>query len=237
MIQLNLLPDLKKNFIKTQKNKGVVISMSILVTLVAIGLSILLFIYVTFVQQLQISVITQDIDKKSKELAAVPDVNKYLSIQNQLASLGQLHDSKGEYSRLFTFFNVVNPGPPNNINLTSSQLLLSDQSVMFNGTTASFEALNVFVDTLKNAQVSYKIGGEGDLIRESMFLQVFVQNSGLGKLNNKTVVAFTVRAIYREAAFDARNTDVTAEVPNITTTSSSTQAPVPLELFKSEGSQ
>jgi len=237
MIQLNLLPDLKKEFIKSQKNKGVVISVSILVTLGAIGLSILLFVYVTFVQQFQIGLMTDDIKNKAKQLEEIPDINKYLSIQNQLASITPLHDEKGIYSRLFEYLNVLNPSPPNNINLTGAQLVTTDSSVILNGTTASFESLNVFVDTLKNAQVNFKVNGEGELIKEAMFDQVFVQNSGLGKTNNTTLVSFTIRALYKSSVFNARNTDVVAEVPNITTTPSATQSPVPQQLFNSEGAE
>src|SRR5689334_10754914 len=109
MIQLNLLPDLKKEFIRAQKNKSLVISSSILVTLGALGLSALLFVYVTFAQQVQISLVTDDISKKADELSKVKDINKYLTIQNQLSSIGQLHNDKGIYSRLFDFFNVLNP--------------------------------------------------------------------------------------------------------------------------------
>lgn len=240
MIQLNLLPDLKKEFIKSQKNKGVVISTSILVTLGALGLSGLLFMYVNFAQQFQIGLMTQDIDRKAKELSDIKDIDKYLTIQNQLSSIGSLHGSKGIYSRLFEFFGVLNPGPPNNVNLTGAQLITTDRSVMFNGTTASFESLNVFVDTLKNAQVTYQVEGSEEPITESMFEQVFVQNSGLGRTNEEQVVAFTVRAVYRESVFGANITEVTAKVPVITTTPSATQAPVPQQsapqqpLFNSE---
>lgn len=243
MIQLNLLPDLKKEFLKAQKNKGLVISMSILVTLVALGLSAIFFVYVTFAQQIQINLVTQDINNKSKELSDISDISKYLTIQNQLSSVGSLHDAKGIYSRLFDFFAVLNPSPPNNVSLTGSQLLTDDKSVMFNGTTASFESLNVFVDTLKNATVSYKAVGATDATKEPMFDQVFVQNSGLGRASGKQVVVFTVRAIYKDSVFSATNIEVKAEVPAITTTPSAVDAPVPQQsssqqpIFNSEGTE
>lgn len=242
MIQLNLLPDLKKEFIKSQKNKSLVISTSILVTLGALGLSALLFVYVTFAQQVQISLMTDDINNKAKQLSDIKDINKYLTIQNQLSSIGKLHSEKGIYSRMFEFFGVLNPSAPNNINLTAAQLITSDKSIMFNGTTATFESLNIFVDTLKNVQVTYKAPGSDDMTKENMFEQVFVQNSGLGRTNNSQVVAFTVRAVYKDSVFSAVNTEVKAEVPSITTTQSSTQAPVPQQtqqqpLFNSEETQ
>lgn len=234
MIQLNLLPDLKKEFLKAQKTKGFVIGISILITLGAAAVSALLFVYVTFVQQLQTNIVTGDIEKKAAELKAVPDVNKYLSIQNQLASLDALHSQKGQYSRLFSFMTSLNPGAPNNISLSTLQLSTLDKAVVFNGSTASFESLNVFVDTLKNAQVKYKPAGQAEAVQEPMFSQVLVQSSSLARLNNNSVVTFVVRATYLDPVFAITNTDVTVEIPNITTTSSSTQAPVPQPLFNSQ---
>ncbi|HEU5187533.1 MAG TPA: hypothetical protein VFT87_03450 [Candidatus Saccharimonadales bacterium] len=234
MIQLNLLPDLKKEFIKAQKTKGLVITVAVLTTAGALGLSILLFLYVTFGQQLQITLATDSIHKKSEELAKVQGIDQYLTIQNQLASLDALHAEKGVYSRLFSFLSILNPSPPNNVNLNNAQLVTSEKAVLFVGTTGSFEALNVFADTLKNAKVSYKAGGEGDLVKEPMFTQVFIQDSGLAKVNNNTVVSFTVKAIYNSPVFDVRNTELVADVPKITTTQSVTGAPVPSDKLFNE---
>lgn len=229
MIQINLLPDLKKEFIKAQKTKSLVISTAVLVTIGSIGLSVLLFVYVNFGQQLQINVITGNIDKKSSELAAMNDIDEYLTIQNQLSALDPLHADKGVYSRFFSFLNVLNPSPPNNINLSNSQVVAADKSIIFTGSTGSFEALNVFIDTLKNTQVEFKENGEGDLQTANMFSQVLTQSSGLAKSNDQTVVSFTIKATYSDPVFDARNTEVSAKVPNITTTQSVTGAPIPTD--------
>ncbi|MGH7196143.1 MAG: PilN domain-containing protein [Candidatus Saccharimonadales bacterium] len=231
MIQLNLLPDLKKEYLKSQKTKAVVISTSIFVTLAALGLSVVLFIYVTFLQQIQIALATDEIKREAATLKEVPDLQKYLTVQNQLQSLPNLHNEKGMNSRLFSFLNVLNPSPPNNVHLSSLQVLTADKSIVFAGSTATFETFNVFVDTLKNAEVSYKEGGEGDLKTDKMFDQVLVQNSGLARVNNKMVVTYTVKAIYKDLVFYANNTEMTASVPNITTTQSVTQSPSGQPLF------
>src|SRR5438552_6596147 len=107
VIQLNLLPDIKKEFVNAQKTRALVISSSIIVTLAAIGLSILLFVYVTFLQQFQITLATSDIKSKEQQLNGITDLGKYLTIQNQLASLPDLHANKGIYSRLLNFLPVL----------------------------------------------------------------------------------------------------------------------------------
>lgn len=231
MIQLNLLPDLKKEFIKSQKTKSLVISSSILVTIGAVGISALLFIYVTFLQQLQINLATDDIKRKESELKSINDVDKYLTVQAQLASLPDLHNGKGSYDRLFNILNIINPSAPNNVNLSTLQLDAANRNMTVTGTTGSFETLNVFVDTLKNAEISYKVGGQGDEQTGKMFEQALITSSGFSRVDEKNLVSFTIRMVYTPAVFDVKNTDITAKVPNITTTQSVTQSPKAGQLF------
>lgn len=226
MIQLNLLPDLKKEYIKSQKTKGVVISVSILTTIGALGLSALLFVYVTFLQQVQINLATDDIKSKESQLKGITDVDKYLTVQAQLAALPTLHENKGSYSRLFDFLGVINPSAPNNVSLGNLQLDDKTNSLTFNGTTSSFETLNVFVDTLKNAQISYKQNGQGETQTAKMFQQVLMQNSSFAHVNGKDLVSFSIKTVYAPTVFAVSSTDVKASIPNITTTQSVTQAPV-----------
>lgn len=233
MVQLNLLPDVKKEFLKSQKTKALVMSGSVLVTLGAVAITVLLFIYATFVQQIQINLISDDIKKKSEQVNSIQDVNKYLTIQNQLQALPQLHEQKGNTSRLFTFLPILNPGPPNNVKLSVLNVGTADRSLLLTGTTATYESLNVFVDTLSNAEITYTPQGGGAGKSEKMFSGVVVQSSGLARVNNATSVSFTVKVTYVEAALDVRNTDVKASVPNIETTQSLTNAP--RALFEGEG--
>ncbi len=224
MIQLNLLPDIKKEFINAQKTRAVVMSSSILITLGAIGLSVLLFVYVTFLQQLQITLATNDVKSKQQELSHVSDLSKYLTIQNQLAALPDLHNGKGIYSRLFSFLPVLNPISPNNIELSQLQLDSNDKLVSLTGQTASFESLNVFVDTLRNAIVTYK-DPSGVQQTSKIFGSVVVQSSAIDKANGGSKVSFTVRSTYLDPVFDAHNTDLSASVPNIKTSQSVTESP------------
>ncbi len=224
MIQLNLLPDIKKEFINAQKTRALVMSTSIIVTLVAVGLSVLLFVYVTFLQQLQVTLATTDIKSKEQQLSGVQDLSKYLTIQNQLAALPELHAGKGIYSRLLNFLPVLNPISPNNIALSRLQLAANDKQVTFTGSTGSFESLNVFVDTLRNAQVAYKDASSQPQTTK-MFETVYVQNSAIDKSGGKSGVSFTVTGTYRDAVFDAHNTEMNASVPNIKTSQSVTESP------------
>lgn len=234
-IQLNLLPDVKKEFLKSQKNKAVVISSAILVTIASAAISALLIVYVLVGQQLQMTLITNDIKTRTTDLDNIQDLEKYLTIQNQLAALPGLHDDKGAYSRIFTFLPILNPSAPNNVKLSVFQLSADDNegAVYFTGTTSTYESLNVFLDTLNNAQVTYKAQGSQQSTTTKMFQTAIVQSSSLAAVNNVSSVSFTIRAVYDPAVFDATNTDMTASVPNMITTPSVTGSP---QLFEqSEG--
>lgn len=226
-IQLNLLPDVKKEYLKSQKNKAVVISSAILVTIAAVAISVLLVIYVTVGQQLQMTIITNDIKSKTTELNNVQDLSKYLTIQNQLMALPDLHKNEGVYSRIFTFLPLLNPSAPNNVKLSVFQLsAAADEGVIyFTGNAATYESLNVFLDTLNNAQVTYKAQGSNQQTTTKMFTAAVVQNSALAQVNNVSSVSFTIRAVYDPSVFDVTNTDVTASVPNMVTTPSVTGSP------------
>lgn len=237
MIQFNLLPDIKKEYINSKKTKALVISVSIITTMVAIGLSVLFFLYVTFVQQLQVSLITGDIKKKSDVLNGIHDLSKYLTIQNQLSALPNLHAQKGAYSRLFTFLPVLNPSAPNNVTLTTLQFSQDDKTIVFTGSTATFESLNIFVDTLRNAQVNYTPPGATTAKSDKMFSDVAVENSVIARISNQMQVTFTVQTTYNSAAFDSQNGNVTATIPNITTTQSVTESPKPLFESPKSGGQ
>jgi hypothetical protein len=225
MIQFNLLPDIKKEYINAKKSKALIIGVSALTSAGSIGLIILLFLYVFVVQQLQTSMVTTDIKKKSDTLNGIQDLSKYLTIQSQLASLPSLHDQKGAYMRLFSFLPLLNPGDPNNIKLSNLQLLASDKTIVFTGTTATFQGLNIFADSLRNAEVSYKEPGATTVKKDKMFDSTYVQSSVLSRVSGGLVVSFSIRTVYRDYVFDIRNSDVNASVPNIKTTQSITESP------------
>jgi len=225
MIQLNLLPDLKKEYLKSQKTKALVMTSSVLTAIAAFGITILIALYAFFGQQLQLSLISNDIKDKTTKLNNINDLGKYLTIQNQLQALPTLHAQKGIYSRLLDILPIINPGSPNNVKLSTLQLAVTNSAITLTGTTATFQALNVFVDTLNNAQFSYKQQGDTTTITDKIFTSVVVDTSSLAQVNGKKIVSFSIQTTYNPAVFDATSSDVTTSVPNINTTPSVTGAP------------
>lgn len=226
MIQLNLLPDVKKEYIKAQRTKATVVSASILVTFGSIALAILLFVIVYVAQPGLIGFKQGEIDEKSENLRSVEDIDKYLTIQNQLEALPELHDGKVIYSRLFGFLKVLNPAPPNNIRLSTLQVDEENKIILFTGVTSGFQAFSVFQDTLRNAEVTYK-NEAGEEVKEKLFTEdgITIQSQSLATNQGKQELNFTVEATYSETAFSPATDSPKLTIPNIKTTQSITGTP------------
>lgn len=230
MIQLNLLPDVKKEFIRAQRTRNMVVAVSIVVIAASIGLIILFAMFVYGGQKLWIAKHTSDIKDKSSKLSQVQDLGKYLTVQNQLAHLDPLHQDKLAYSRLMNFLMVLNPREPHNIQLDNLEVISSEGDIVFKGHAPTSQAFNVYKDTLVNAELVFV--SEGQKSTEKLFSDVSVVSSELGRGRDGVVMSFVVRATYNEKAFAVSDTSPELTVPNMETTQSVRSAPV----FNSEQS-
>lgn len=154
-VQLNLLPDVKLDYLKAQHTRNLVVGISILVSAVALVIFLIMLTTVGVVQKKQLSDADKSIEQYSKQLQAVPNINKILTVQNQLQSLVTLHQNKHAVSRLFTYLPEVTP---TNVNIGQISVDFSTNSMDISGTAASQQAINTFVDTLKFT--TYKVGQE-----------------------------------------------------------------------------
>ncbi|MBC7746834.1 hypothetical protein H7Y40_02545 [Pedobacter sp.] len=223
MIELNLLPDVKKEFIKAQRTRNTVISVSIIATIGAGVLTALLLSYVYVAQPLLISSQTNAIKKSTAELKAIPEIDKYLTVQNQLNTIDSLHSGLYKYSRAFSFLQQLNPSEPNNVSFSSVIFDKTTNTIEFQGISRNFQALNVFQDTLKNATLTYKSGDTENTV--SLFDQVVLQEAALSNVNNASVTSFKFQLVYPDVAFLSSSTDVKIAVPNLTTSDADRNAP------------
>lgn len=146
MIQFNLLPAVKLNYVKTKRNKRLTIMASLLVGGVSLAVLGLLFFAVQGAQRKYSKDLSKDIKVESAKLEAIPDLNKILTIQNQLNSLPGLHDKKPVASQLFTYLKQVTPA---NVSIANVQVDFDAQTMTITGSADSINSVNTFVDTLK----------------------------------------------------------------------------------------
>jgi hypothetical protein len=197
MTQLNLLPDVKMEYIKAQRQRRLVVSISVIVTLASVGLLVLL-LGISGLQKKHLSDLSNDIKNESAELQGEPQIKKVLTVQNQLSSLTGLHDGEPASSRLFGYLNQITPAT---VNITDYSIDFVEHTMSITGTSASLAFVNQYVDTLKNTSYIAD-GGDSqpafsDVVMSNYSLNTDTQSIGAGQAAN-----YTIDLAYDENIFD-----------------------------------
>jgi Tfp pilus assembly protein PilN len=220
MIELNLLPDVKMEYIKAQNLRRMTFTISALVTVVAVVLLGFL-ISVNQLQKKHLSDLTDDITRDSAQLKSKKDISKILTVQNQLASLTALHAGKPAASSLFTYLNQVTPS---DVDISNLHVDFTANTMAITGGANSLSDVNKYIDTLKFTTYKTADGGKtaafGNVVMSS-----FAVNSE-AKDGSKPA-SYTINLSYDPKIFDITQ-KVTLKIPNITTTRASLDNPTPL---------
>ncbi|MDB5175876.1 MAG: hypothetical protein JWM81_734 [Candidatus Saccharibacteria bacterium] len=145
MIEFNLLPDIKLQYIKARKARRLVTTVAIFVTIGSVIL-LALTVSVRLYQVKRLSDLNDSIAKNARTLENIPQLNKILTVQNQLQSLTALHDQKPGASLVFDYLNRVTPAQAKISNFTVDFTL---HSMTITGTADALSSVNKYVDTLK----------------------------------------------------------------------------------------
>ncbi len=108
MIEVNLVPDVKQELIRAQRVRSTVVSIATLVALGALGVVIALGITIG-IQMGILASQDRSITDKGEALAKVEDLTEMLTIQNQLASVGDINSQKQITSRIFETLSTITP--------------------------------------------------------------------------------------------------------------------------------
>ena len=230
MIQFNLLPDVKLEFIKTQRTKRHVIVVAGITSAVALAFLILLY-SVIFAQSNHMKDLTKDIAEKSEKIKKTPDIEKVLTIQNQLNKLPELHASKPVSSRMFDYISQVTPS---NVSIAAIDIDFNLTTLEITGSSDSLSSVNKYVDTLKFTDYKYEElqGDKMVTVKTRAFSEVVLTSFGRNEDDdNKAEVAkYTISFKFDKTIFDLSK-QVALEIPkNFITTRSQTEKPE--ELFK-----
>lgn len=152
MVQFNLLPDVKLEYIKARRTKRLVTLLSIVVSGAALAVLLLMVVTVYGVQKKSLSDLNKDIKKYSDQLKAVPDLSKILTVQNQLAALDGtsskpgLHDQKPVATRLFGYISQLTPPQAS---ISKLHVDYAANAMTITGEAPSLEIINSFTDEIK----------------------------------------------------------------------------------------
>lgn len=229
MIQVNLLPDIKKQYLRSLRIKSMVVFGSFLAIAIAAGAIVALSMTVYIGQVQYMGFVDGQIEKSAEELRKKPTLNRDLTIQNQLSALPELHASKSKYSRIMDMLPTLNPASPNSVTLTTMQLQDETSTVSFNGRTGSFEALTSFRDSLRYADVTYVAGDADGTTTEKLFSSVVIETSALTQEQGNQFVAFSIRTVYNPGVFAESSRNVALSIPSIQTSS---QADLSRKIFE-----
>jgi Tfp pilus assembly protein PilN len=227
MVQFNLLPDVKIEYIKAERTKRLVLSLSFIVTASAVALLVLL-LSVDGLQKKHLSDLSKDITKDIATLQNKPNINTILTVQNQLESLTTLHDQSPAASRLADYLNAVTPS---NVSINTLSIDFTTNTVTISGSTDTLSSVNRYVDTLKLTAYVTKDNSNKTPAFTNVVLSSFGV-SGISKDKNQAA-SFTVVFGYDKTIFDVTK-DVALSVPSITTRA---QLQTPSDLFKTQEAQ
>jgi len=219
--QLNLLPDVKMDYIKAQSTRRLAVSIALLVTAAAVALLVLL-IAAEGLQKKHLNDLSRDINTDSSKLQQKPQITKILTVQNQLESLTNLHNGKPAASRLFDYLNELTPAQ---VDITDLKLDFTQQTESITGTADSLSSVNQYVDTLKFT--TYKVKGVSG--SKPAFSNVVLSSFSLSKQsgNNNHPADYTITLSYDKTIFDITQ-NVSLAVPSVTTTRLGVAQPIDL---------
>lgn len=121
-------------------------SISILACVISVGVFVLVFLLVNVLQSKQLSDANKQIDTLTAQLKKVPNLDKVLTVQNQLQTLVGLHQNKHLTSRVFTYLPQLTP---TNVFIGHLSLDFTTSTISLDGTADSQHSVNTFIDTLK----------------------------------------------------------------------------------------
>jgi hypothetical protein len=208
MIQFNLLPDVKQQFIKTQRTKRLVIGTSLIAGGVALFIFLALLSSVYIVQKKSIHDLNNDIQTNSKTLRDTPNVTDILTVQSQLNSLSTLNAQKPTASRLFGFLSSLTP-----VQATISDLKvdLTANTMTINGNAPSLDVVNTFIDGLKFTTYAVANGAGSHNAFSTVVLASFSRSP--------TSATYSITLSFDPTIFNNAN-EVTLSVGNQTQTNS-----------------
>lgn len=223
MIQLNLLPDVKLQYLKVKRTQHLVMTVSTVLIIASLAIFILLIGTVDVFQKKNIHDLDGDIGTFTKQLQDTPDLNKVLTVQNQLKALPGLHDQKAVASRLFGYLQQVTPSAANISQLSTDY---AQHTITITGSAKSLDIVNTFVDTLKFTTYTTADNSNAQDAFSAVVLSQFSRNNA--------GASYTITLNFDPAIFDSAH-DVKLKVPNIISTRSAVEQPT--DLFKKDTTQ
>ncbi|TWP18126.1 hypothetical protein EUA68_00205 [TM7 phylum sp. oral taxon 352] len=233
MIEINLLPNVKRELLKTRAMRNRVISISFLVG----GASIAAVVVLALILGSQIAaeaVQNGVIKDRNDKLMAVEDLNKVVTIQHQLTKINEQHSGKKLNSRIFDVVTAVNPVAPNNVSFSDIKVNPGSKTITLEGSAVNgYSALETLKKTILNTKVQTTDGDKSSEV--SLTKEIKDGDTSFGENSEgKKVLQFSFSFEYAEELLaSANNGTVSVLTPTGKVDVTDSRQGIPDSLFKS----
>ena len=233
MIEINLLPNVKRELLKTRAMRNRVISISFLVG----GASITAVVVLALILGSQIAAEAVQggvIKDRNDKLMAVEDLNKVVTIQHQLTKINEQHSGKKINSRVFDVVTAVNPVAPNNVGFSDIKVNPESKTITLEGSAVNgYSALETLKKTILNTKVQTTDGDKSSEV--SLTKEIKDGDTSFGENSEgKKVLQFSFSFEYAEELLaPANNGTVSVLTPTGKVDVTDSRQGIPDSLFKS----
>ena len=233
MIEINLLPNVKRELLKTRAMRNRVISISFLVGGASIAAVVVLALILG--SQIAAEAVQNGVVKdRNDKLMAIEDLNKVVTIQHQLTKINEQHSRKKINSRIFDVVTAVNPVTPNNVSFSDIKVNPESKTITLEGSAVNgYSALETLKKTILNTKVQTTDGDKSSEV--SLTKEIKNGDTSFGENSEgKKVLQFSFSFEYAEELLaPANNGTVSVLTPTGKVDVTDSRQGIPDSLFKS----
>ncbi len=233
MIEINLLPNVKRELLKTRAMRNRVISISFLVGGASIAAVVVLALILG--SQIAAEAVQNGVVKdRNDKLMAIEDLNKVVTIQHQLTKINEQHSRKKINSRIFDVVTAVNPVTPNNVSFSDIKVNPESKTITLEGSAVNgYSALETLKKTILNTKIQTTDGDKSSEV--SLTKEIKDGDTSFGENSEgKKVLQFSFSFEYAEELLaPANNGTVSVLTPTGKVDVTDSRQGIPDSLFKS----
>ncbi|HVA10782.1 MAG TPA: hypothetical protein VNG32_01275 [Candidatus Dormibacteraeota bacterium] len=223
MIELNLLPDVKLEYLNVQRTRRLAMVIAFIVAAAAVAILVLLLAVEGF-QKHTLSNLNKNVASETQKLQNEPQINSVLTVQSQLQSVNSLHDSEPAANKLFDYLNELTPTAAT---ISGLNIDFTAHTINITGNADGLATVNQYIDTLKFT--NYTTGPHTKSIPafSSVVLSAFSLNNAQLSSSTSPPASYTITASFDPTIFDVTK-NVTLIIPSTISTPSAREHPGPL---------
>src|SRR5690606_20799118 len=138
--------------------------------------------------------LNKDIEQNIAQLREVPDLDKVLTVQNQLGALPSLHDQKPVSVRLYNYLIQLTP---TKASISEVKIYFASNVMTISGSADSCVTVNKFVDTIKFTEY------EVDNTKEKAFKDVVLTSFSVASSGSDEKVTYQIDFSFEPVIFDS----------------------------------